>query len=131
MAIVIANTGKDATLGYLTNKVTVPENLILRLYTNDIIPSEFDTSATYTEVGAVAGYTSKTLTGATWVIAGATASYPSQTWTFIGSVGNIYGYYATRETTGDLVFAERFSAGPYNVATAGDNISVTVNLELN
>ena len=43
MAIVIANTGKDATLGYLTNKVTVPENLILRLYTNDIIPSEFDT----------------------------------------------------------------------------------------
>lgn len=131
MAIVIANTGKNATLGYLTNNVTTTEDLVLKLYTNDITPNEFDTATTYTEVGSVAGYTFKTLTGSSWVISSGVATYPAQTWTFTSSVGNIYGYYAVRATTGDLVFAERFAAGPYNIQTNGDNISVTLNLELN
>lgn len=129
MAIVLATAGRDTALNYITGKTAATEGLLLKLYSNNITPSAADVTSTYTEVTG-GGYAYKTLTPATWTVTSGTASYPAQTWTFTSAVGNIYGYYVVRATTGDLVFAEKFAAGPYNVQTNGDNISVTVNLTI-
>jgi len=127
MSIVLTTTGRDTALKYITGKTASTEGLLLKLYSNNITPNPNDVATTYTEVTG-GGYAPKTLTPATWTVNSGTASYPAQTWTFTAAVGNIYGYYVVRVTTGDLVFSEKFAAGPYNVQTNGDNISVTVNL---
>jgi len=127
MAIVLTTGGKNISLNYITGKTSSTEGLLLKLFSNNVTPSEIDTVLTYTEVTG-GGYTYKTLTPSTWSVAGGSANYPAQTFTFTGAVGNVYGYYVVRATTGDLVFAERFATGPFNVQTNGDNISVTLNL---
>lgn len=129
MAIVTSTTGKNIALSYLINKVTTTENLVLKLFSNNIVPSDTDTATTYTEVSG-GGYAAKILTGSTWTVTGGIASYTPQTFTFTGSVGNVYGYYVVRETTLDLVFAERFTSGPFDVQTSGDIITITLNLNL-
>lgn len=125
--IVVPNTGEVIALSYLVNKAT-PENLVYRLFTNNITPSETDTAATYTEA-AGGGYGSITLTGANWTVTGgapSAAAYAQQTWAFTGALtGNttIYGYYATRATSGDLVLAETFAS--FTPAASGDSIKLT------
>jgi len=37
----------------------------------------------------------------------------------------VYGYYLTQTSSGLLVYAERFTNGPYNIADNGDVIRVT------
>jgi len=130
MPINLTNNGKDVSLSYLVGKSTVPENLLLKLFTNNITTlSSSDTAASYSEASG-GGYTYKTLTGSNWTIGSGIATYPTQTWTFTGAVGNIYGYYLVRATTGDIVLSEKFSGGPYNVQTNGDNISVDLSLTI-
>lgn len=127
MPMLIPNGGEVIDLSYLVNKAT-PENLVLRLFTNNITPSETDTVATYTEATG-GGYAAITLTGATWTVtAGApsTASYPQQTFTFTGALTTnttIYGYYMTRATSNDLVLAETFTS--FTPANNGDNVKIT------
>ena len=73
------------------------------------------------------------LTGADWSILNTdppVAVGAQQTFTFAGALGNVYGYYLTRETSGKIAWAERFSDGPYNVARSGDDIKVVPRLEL-
>ncbi len=126
MALVVPNAGEADGLNYFVNK-TAPQNLVLRLYTNNVTPGETDTAATYTEASGN-GYASVTLTGASWVItegAPSNAAYAQQTFTFSGALGNVYGYYLTRATSGVIAFAERFSDGPYNIANNGDQIKIT------
>lgn len=131
MALVVTNQGEGIVLEYIVNR-DAPENLVLRLYSNDVTPAETDTAVTYTEVTG-GGYASKTLTGASWNAP--TTGDPSyidyaiQTWTFTGAVGNVYGYYLTRSTGGELVYAERFTAAPYNIQNNGDKINVTPRIE--
>lgn len=129
MALLVTNGGEAIALSYLVNKVTTPENLVLCLYKNDITPSEADVIGTYTEA-TFTGYANKTLTGATWAVTPGdptVATYPEQI--FTSSLGqtsqNIYGYYLKRLGSGDLVYAERFSNGPYPIANNGDIIKVT------
>ena len=127
MALVVVNNGETIALSYLVNKVTTPENLVYRLYANNITPAETDVAGTYSEASG-GGYASKTLTGGSWTVtpgAPTTATYAAQVWTFTGALnGNatVYGYYVTRASTGDLVFAEAFSA--FQPATAGDNLTI-------
>jgi hypothetical protein len=127
MALLVPNGSEVIALSYLVGKTTTTEPLVLRLYSSNTTPAETDTVGTYTElVGG--GYASIALTGATWtVVAGnpTTASYPQQTWTFTGAAPTVYGYYLTRATSADLVYAERFSDGPYGIANNGDAIKVT------
>ena len=128
MAIVVPDGGEVLALGFLVNK-TVPENLVLCLYQNNITPAEADTVATYT-AATFTGYAQLTLTGASWVITGgapSSAAYAQQTFTSTAGAQNqsIYGYFLKRLTTGDLVYAERFSDGPYTIVNNGDNIKVT------
>lgn len=128
MTILVPNTGEVIALSYLTNKVTTTRDLIYKLFSNNITPSETDTAATYTETTG-GGYASKTLTGASWTVTGgapSNAAYAAQTWTFSGAVGGtgiIYGYFVIRATDVDLVLAETFTN--FTPATSGDNIVLT------
>ena len=127
MAIVVVDGGESIALQLLANKIATPENLVLRLYTNDKTPAEADVVGNYTEATGY-GYAAKTLTGASWTVSGTAPTqiaYAKQTWTFTGALGNVYGYYYTRVTSTDLVAAERFSDGPYNIVSAGDYIDIT------
>jgi hypothetical protein len=126
MALVFPNGGEDIALAALVNK-TAPQNLVLRLYQNNVTPSETDTVGAYTEA-TFTGYGPITLTGATWVTtAGVNVAYPEQTFTSTTSQAtqNIYGYYLTQVSSGLLVYAERFSDAPNPVTNNNDQILVT------
>ena len=129
MAILLTDSGKQKALEYLVGKDTTTESLILKLYSNDLTPEDDDVAELYTEVTGN-GYTAKGLSVASLSVAAGSAVYPQQTWTFTGAAGSIYGYYVVLATSGDLIFAERFSGAPYTVATNGDTIKVTLNLTL-
>jgi len=126
MALVLPNVGEGIILNYVAN-IDAPENLVLRLFSNNVTPAETDTDVTYTEVTG-GGYASKTLTGGDWTM---TPGDPSditasqQTFLFSGSVGDVYGYYFTRLTGTELMWSEVFTDGPYNIANSGDEIRVT------
>jgi len=127
MALLVPNNGEGDALQYFVNKAA-PENLVLRLFTNNITPAETDTAATYTEASGF-GYAAVTLTGASWGApsegAPSSIAYAQQTFTFTGALGNVYGYYLTRATSGRIAYAERFSDGPYNIVNNGDQIKIT------
>lgn len=126
MALVVPNTGEQDMLEAFLNK-TAPENLTLKLFTSNTTPGETDTAATFTEASGN-GYAAVALTAANWTVtqgAPTSAVYPEQTFTFTGALGNVYGYYIVGTTSGKLKWAERFTNGPYNIATNGDQIKVT------
>jgi hypothetical protein len=124
MALVFPDVGENIVLEALVNK-TAPQNLVLRLYTSNTTPGESDTAGTYTEASGN-GYNAITLTGASWGSAsGGSIAYAQQTFTFTGNLGNVYGYYMTQASSGTLVFAERFTDGPYNIVNNGDQIKIT------
>lgn len=128
MALLVTNSGESITLGYLVNKTGSTENLVYRLFTNNITPSETDTTATYTEA-AGGGYTALTTTGATWTITlgnPTSATYPQLSYNFTGPLNasaSVYGYFVTRASSGDLVLAETFSS--FTPTTNGDSIKLT------
>jgi hypothetical protein len=128
MAGIVPNAGENILAGYLVNKTSL-ENLVLKLFKSNTTPAETDTAGTYTEADFT-GYSSITLTGASWTITADTASYAQQTFTSSAGSQNqdVYGYFLVRATGGELMFAERFSDGPYNVNNIGDNIKITPNL---
>lgn len=132
MPLLVPNNGEGDGLQYFVNRAT-PENLVLRLYTNNITPSETDTAATYTEASG-SGYSAITLTGASWGSPSegspSVIAFPEQTYTFSGALGNVYGYYMTRAISGRIALAERFTSGPFNITTSGDQIKLTVQITL-
>jgi hypothetical protein len=127
MTIVVPNNGEGDALEYFTNRAA-PQNLVLRLYTNNITPAETDTASTYTEASG-SGYAAITLTGSSWNApsegAPSSIGYAQQTFTFTGALGNVYGYYMTRATSGRIALAERFTNAPFNIANNGDQIKIT------
>jgi hypothetical protein len=56
---------------------------------------------------------------ATWIV------YAAQTVTLTGAQGNVYGYFLKRSSGGELILAELFSDGPYDIQNNGDTIAVT------
>lgn len=132
MALNFPDVGENLALEMLVNK-TAPQNLVLRLYKNNITPSDTDTAATYTEA-AFLGYSGITLTGASWsAAAGGSITYGAQqTFTCTGaSVEDIYGYYVTQTTSGILLYSERDTAAPFAVRNNGDNIKITPTIGAN
>lgn len=128
MALLVPNVGEELALKNFLNH-TAPQSQLMKLYTNNITPGETDTHSTYTEM-STQGYASKALTGSSWVItpgAPTSAAYAEQTWTFDGTGGStsVYGYYVVQTTSGVLMWAERFSDGPYTIANNGDQIKIT------
>lgn len=126
MSLLVPNNGEGDLLAYAVNK-SASQDLVLRLYTNNITPAETDTAVTYTEAAAN-GYAAVQLAGANWTItegAPSLADYPQQIFIFTGALGNVYGYFLTRLTSGRIAWAERFTDGPYNIVNNGDQIKVT------
>lgn len=142
MAITISNEGEKLLLEAAVGK-TAAGNLKLKLFTSNTTPGHEDTVATYTEMGAVQGYTEKTLTTSSWNAGTAGAgsgtatsnkasiTYAQQTWTADGTGGaqTVYGYFITDSAGTVLLGAERF-ASAQTFSTSGDLIKITPALTL-
>ena len=82
------------------------------------------------------GDAAKTLAGASWSFntasRPATASFAAQTWTFDGTGGVtlVYGYFVVKTSSGLLLFAERFSSGPFTITNSGDAITLSPQITL-
>ena len=132
MALNFPDSGENLVLEMIVNK-TAPQNLVLRLYRNNITPSDTDTAGTYTEA-VFPGYAAITLTGASWNAAsgGSIAYGAQQTFTCSGtSTDDIYGYYVTQASSGTLLYSERDGAAPFAVRNSGDNVKLTPTIGAN
>lgn len=128
MAGLIPNASKKTML----EMVLKAGDCTLRLYTNNKTPAAGDVAADYTEASG-SGYSAKTLTAASWGVTSANpsvATYAIQTFTFSGALGNVYGYYVTRNSDGKLLFAERPTDAPFPVTSSADTIAVTPTVNL-
>jgi len=110
--------------------ITAPQTAVLRLYVNNKTPAETDAldASDYTEMSTL-GYASVSLTPGSWVVSGTVptvAAYPQVTFSFTaGTLVNVYGYYVTRTTSGNIMWAERFSGAPFPIQNTGDAIQIT------
>jgi len=132
MALNFPDTGENLALEMITNK-TAPQNLSLRLYKNNITPSDTDTAATYTEA-TFTGYAAITLTGASWNAAAAgTITYSAQQTFTCSAVAtdDIYGYYVTQTGSGTLLYSERDASAPFAVRISGDAVKITPTISAN
>lgn len=130
MALLAPNEGEVQMLGIAINNVA-NENLLLKLYKNNITPSEGDTASTYTEVTA-AGYSAKTLTKGSWSIANVagvtTATYAEQSFDMTAAT-DCYGYYVVGATSGNVFWAESFGSN-YAIPSGGGSIKITPKITL-
>jgi len=135
---VIPDEGEAQVLSIALGKIAA-ESVELRLYTNNKVPALADVAGNYTEMTGQ-GYAKVTLAPAAWTITPADAgtntpakgTTTAQVFTF-GTAGGptpVYGYYLVGVTSGKLWGAEQFSDGPYSVANAGDQITITPTLRL-
>ena len=125
MAFTIPRSAQALMLGMILNKVP-RDDLIVRLYTNDKKPSYDDTRESYDEVSSMV-YDPIHLDASRWLITEepkTEATYAEQSFTFSGEAGKVYGYYVTLDDSGDLLWAERFDDGPYNILNEGDQIRI-------
>lgn len=134
MALVVPNSSEVIMLRYITNN-DAPENISICLFSNDIMPDENSTEDTFTEVEDGLGYKTGgiALTPASWnIVLGnpSQAEHIEVAWIFAGVVGNVYGYYIIRNTNRELMWAERFTNGPFDIRVSGDKIKVTPRLTL-
>ena len=135
---VIPDEGEAQVLNISLGKVA-SESTELRLYTNNRTPGLTDIATNYTEMTGQ-GYAKKTLAAAAWTVTPADTgtntpakgTTAAQTFTFsiAGGPTSVYGYYLVGATSGKLWGAELFSDGPYSVANAGDEITITPTLRL-
>lgn len=126
MTLLVQDAAEQVMLEALLNK-TAPQDLILKLYSSDTTPAESDTESTYTETSG-GGYSSANFTAASWTVtpgAPSSAAYPEVTFTFTGSAGNVYGYFVVQSSSGKVMWAERFTNGPFNIQNNGDEIKIT------
>jgi len=122
MALIVPDSVEVITLN---NLLSSP--LKIRLYGNNVTPSGSSSTAAFNEI-AGGGYANVALLLADWDITSgiSQAIYNTiLTWTFTGPVdspGSIYGYYVTRDSDNQLMWAQRFP--PANVPFAPINGSV-------
>lgn len=136
--IVIPRTSRATLLAMLLNK-TVAEELDLHVYKNDYTPNDDTELADFIEAN-FAGYAAEQLDSAVYAITvpGPGTSIPASAEyddiEFASSAeqaaNNNYGYYVTRRITGDLLWCERFSDGPYTIATADNKFTINPRFRL-
>jgi len=132
MALNFPDVGENLSLEMIVNK-TAPQNLVLKLYKNNITPSDTDTASTYTDA-TFPGYSNITLTGASWNTASSgTITYSAQqTFTCSGtSTDDIYGYFVVQASSGTLLYSERDANAPLAVRVSGDAIKITPTISAN
>lgn len=135
MSLLVPDVGEAYLLSAFVAKqpATVP---ILKLYTNNITPSETDINTTYTEA-TFTGYSAISMSaGGSWTVSGTSPtmiSYAQQTFTSSANqtTQQIYGYYVLATTSNTLLWAEKFSDGPYPITNNGDQIKITPQITAN
>lgn len=127
MALLVPNVGETEMLDRILN-VSASGDVKLHLYSDNVTPAEADTVASYTLVTDPAAIT---LTGASWdtTTTAGTASYAQQTFTYTGA-GTAYGYVVTNSAGTTLLWAERFTDGPYEIPSGGGTIKITPQISL-
>lgn len=125
MSIVLMNNGKVALI---EEERTFLNGCTIRLYKNDKVPAPGDVVGNYTEVtdSGYAGFTPIGFTAAT--LNGSNQGQllaPAITWTFTHDGGDftVYGYYVTRASDGQVMYAER-TASPFLVTAPGQTYTV-------
>lgn len=132
MSLLMPDVGEVLFLEYALNK-TEPTEVKLHLYTNDYAPVEGSVVGSFTESTGT-GYAEKTLAGASWTVATntgtTTGSYAQQSFDYTGAEANVYGYYVTNNSNAQVLWAEKFTDGPYSIPSGGGSIKVTPKIEL-
>lgn len=133
MSLVITNQGEAIFLANALKKA-VGEDIDIKLFSNNYIPSPTSTEADVVEVSG-GGYSARSLIASNWSISGTNpsqASYNSTiTFTFTGvtlNTADIYGYYAVVRSgvnTGKMLWAYRFADAPITIISPGDEIRIT------
>jgi hypothetical protein len=126
MALNVPDVGENLILDMIVNKVAA-QNLELRLYKNNITPSDTDTAGTFTE-STFPGYAAISIPGTSWNSAsGGSITYSAQqTFTCSGAAAeSVYGYYVVQGTSGILMWAERDASAPFAIAVSGDAVKLT------
>lgn len=117
MTLVVPDVAEVNGLSVWCGKIVTPQvPWTLRLYSNDVTPSNGNTFASFVEVVG-GGYARFTLTAANWSATPGSPSviqHPSHTFTFTGSIGFTYGYYIV-DSTDQVVLAERFPGAPISI----------------
>jgi len=133
MALVVSNAGELLLLEWLLKSTSTPENLTLKLYSNNYTPLATSTAANFTEC-TFTDYAAKTLSRASWTAPATNGSgkgettYAEQEWT-AGSSQTIYGYYVVGATSGTLIWAQLFPTP--RTPASGDTVVVTPKFTLN
>ncbi len=131
MSLVVSNTGEIEMLKRIVGQTTT--NIVIHLYSNNYEPIETSVVGDFTE-STGNGYTEKTLIAGSWSISGdpTEASYAEQEFVYNAdaSTYSVYGFYMTNVAGTVLLWAEKFTDGPYIIQTAGGSIFVTPKIQL-
>ncbi len=131
MALLVPSAAEEVMFKNILN-ITAPQTLKLKLYSNNYTPIEASVEGDFTEAAGF-GYAEVSLTPGSWVVTPGnptSAAFPQQTFTFTGALGNVYGYYIVQTTSGKIMWAEKFTDGPYNIVNNGDQIKITLSITL-
>lgn len=129
MAVIATDKAEERALAFLIGKSGYTVRLLnLKLFQNNITPAEADVVGAYTEA-TFTGYTAAVMASADWTISGTTptaavAAQKTFASTAAQAVQNIYGWYLTTATDGELVFAFRFADAPRPIQNNGDQILI-------
>ncbi len=132
MALVVPNVkGEYLLLQYIVG-LTAAGSPVLHLYSNNPTVDDDTVIANLTEVAGSTGYAAITLTSSNWTTTQAagvtTAVYSERTFTF-GTTATTYGYYITN-TSGDLLWLEKFTGAPFSIPEGGGTVSITSKITL-
>lgn len=130
MSLLLYKTGERELL-----KGLIINPLILRLFTNSVLPLKSSDSSFFDEVQG-SGYLPKVLTTLGWTFFEEGnkigVKYSEQIFLFSDSMDKgIYGYYVTKkiESKDIVMWAERFNEPPYNVLNNGDKIGIIPSIQ--
>ena len=129
MALLVPNVGEIELLDRLLKGGSSVHDgsYTLHLFKNSYVPQDGSTLSNFTEAD-FDGYADKALAQSSWASVSlntndkAESSYSQQSWT-CGATGNtIYGYYITGNTSGEILWAEKF--GSSKALTNGDILNL-------
>lgn len=139
MTLIIPNAFEEELLDLLIDVTALGGGWNLRLFTNDVTagltPDQVDQldASDFTEA-SFTGYSAQNVTNTGWSFVQGnptTATGPTKTFTrsSTGTAQNIYGYYFTAVSDGDLAWFEQFP-GPISIEFEDDAIAITPRLTL-
>lgn len=132
MSLVVPDSkGEFMLLQYMMGVASVDAK-VLKLFSNDVTPVDTSVVGDLTEVSTGTGYAAITLVSANWTTTQAsgvtTAVYSERTFTFT-TAATSYGYFVT-DTSGNLLWLERFTGAPFSIPSGGGTISISPRVAL-